>query len=335
MVIYDPKKNLNPAIMRYVGKIAFTLSVFLFTVTSFCYYFRPDSYAALTFFPPWLWTVFGVVLSMPLLFLRRYLFIMAITAWLLFTFVFAEEPMCLIRQLYSPSTISKQPGILRVVSLNCAGRNPKAADEVLLYQPDIVLLQEAPLKKDVELLAQRLFGNDAAIAWNLDPVIIAHGRLEQRVLSRTKGLIMTQAHVALSNGLFVEVISLRLTPPTIGLNIFSPYNWKEHTDGRKLRCTQVAKVVEQLSTISDTTPIIVGGDFNAPAGDGAIALLQPYLLDTVKQAGVGWPNTAMNTVPLLRIDQIWVSKHFKVISVFAKETKNSDHRIVVCDLVGR
>jgi endonuclease/exonuclease/phosphatase (EEP) superfamily protein YafD len=325
--------NLKPSITKWTGKIFLAFSAILFLFVSFCYYRRPDTFAAITFFPPWCWAVLGLILALPLLFLRKYIFIIAITAWLFFMFMFAEESKCLIRQLYSPCATSKQPSVLRVVSLNCAGRNPKAAEEVIQYQPDIVLLQEAPLKKDVELLAQKLFGKEAAIAWNLDPVIIARGHLEQRILSRTKSLIMTQAHVTMPNGFAMELVSLRLTPPTIGLNIFSPYNWKEHTDGRLLRRTQMAKIVEQITRIPDTTPIIVGGDFNASAGDGAIMLLSPYLLDTGKYAGVGWPNTAMNTVPLLRIDQIWASRHFKVVSVVARKTQYSDHRIVICDLI--
>jgi vancomycin resistance protein VanJ len=324
--------NLKPSITRWTGKIFLAFSAILFLFISFCYYFRPDIFAAITFFPAWCWAVLGLILALPLLFLRKYIFIIAITSWLFFMFMFAEEPKCLIRQLYSPHAISKQPGVLRVVSLNCAGRNSKAADEVIQYQPDIVLLQEAPLQKDVELLAQKLFGKEATIAWNHDPVIIARGHLEQRVLPRTKSLIMTQAHITLSNGFTAEVISLRLTPPTVGLNLFSPYNWKEHSDGRQLRRTQVAKVVEQITQISDTTPIIVGGDFNASAGDGALMLLSPYLLDTVKYAGKGWPNTAINTIPVSRVDQIWTSRHFKAVSVVAKETVHSDHRIVICDL---
>jgi vancomycin resistance protein VanJ len=325
--------NLKPSITKWIGKGFLALSAILFVIISLCYYLRADVFAAITFFPPWCWTVLGLVLAIPLLLQHRYLFLSAITAWLLFTFIFAEEPTCLIRQLYSPAASSKQPNVLRVVSLNCAGGNPKAADEVIQYQPDIVLLQETPRRKDVELLAQELFGKEAAIAWNLDPVIIAHGRLEQRILPRIKSLIMTQAHITLLNGLKIEVINLRLTPPTIGFNLFSPYNWKEHTDGRRLRRTQVARVVEQITHIPDTTPIIVGGDFNAPAGDGAIMLLAPHLLDTVKYAGIGWPNTAINTFPVSRVDQIWISRHFKAVSVVAQKTMHSDHRIVICDLI--
>jgi vancomycin resistance protein VanJ len=325
--------NLKPSITRLTGKIFLAFSAILFLFIFFCYYFRSDTFATITFFPPWCWTALGLVLAIPLLLLHRYLFLSAIMAWLLFTFVFAEEPMCLIRQLCSPAASSKQPNVLRVVSLNCAGGNPKAADEVMQYQPDIVLLQETPRRKDVEFLAQKLFGKEVAVAWNLDPVIIAHGRLEQRVLPRIKSLIMTQAHITLSNGLEIEVVSLRLTPPTIGLNLFSPYNWKEHADGRRLRRTQVAKVVEQITQIPDPTPIIVGGDFNAAAGDGAVMLLAPYLLDTVKYAGIGWPNTVINTFPVSRVDQIWISRHFRTVSVVTKKTIHSDHRIVICDLV--
>ena len=34
-----------------------------------------------------------------------------------------------------------------------------------------------------------------------------------------------------------------------------------------------------------------------------------------------------------RVDQIWVSRHFRAESVTAQKTIHSDHRMVVCDLI--
>ena len=44
---------------------------------------------------------------------------------------------------------------------------------------------------------------------------------------------------------------------------------------------------------------------------------------------------ALSDIPLLRIDQIWTSDHFRAVRVRARKTEHSDHRMVVCDLLAR
>ena len=78
--------------------------------------------------------------------------------------------------------------------------------------------------------------------------------------------------------------------------------------------------------------MIVGGDFNAPQGDAVFRLLRPKLHDAFAEGGRGWGNTILNDVPVLRIDQFWVSETFRSDSVVARGTRNSDHRMVICDL---
>ncbi|MBI4474447.1 MAG: hypothetical protein HY646_17385 [Acidobacteria bacterium] len=77
---------------------------------------------------------------------------------------------------------------------------------------------------------------------------------------------------------------------------------------------------------------MVGGDFNAAAGDASDRDLQPDLHDAFAEAGRGWGNTLLNDLPVVRIDQIWVSRHFRAVNVRAYRTRYSDHRAVVCDL---
>ena len=72
---------------------------------------------------------------------------------------------------------------------------------------------------------------------------------------------------------------------------------------------------------------------NAPAGDAIFRLLQPHLRDTFLDGGLGWGDTIVNDIPLQRIDQVWVSPTFRTAEVVARKTQNSDHRIVVCDLL--
>jgi hypothetical protein len=37
-------------------------------------------------------------------------------------------------------------------------------------------------------------------------------------------------------------------------------------------------------------------------------------------------------MPVHRIDQVWISSAFRTAAVVARKTRQSDHRLVVCDL---
>jgi len=91
--------------------------------------------------------------------------------------------------------------------------------------------------------------------------------------------------------------------------------------------------VEEIPTDRSSRLIIFGGDFNVPANDGCLAPLHDRLTDAFSLGGIGWGHTALNDVPLFRIDQIWVSRNLSVKSVRAYRSKNSDHRMVVCRLL--
>jgi endonuclease/exonuclease/phosphatase family metal-dependent hydrolase len=91
--------------------------------------------------------------------------------------------------------------------------------------------------------------------------------------------------------------------------------------------------MEQLVAMLDTTkPIIVAGDFNAPPGDKIFNLLPDTLYDSFRAQGRGIGNTIANDMPLLRIDQIWVSHEFTTLQSFAVKNGVSDHRMVISDV---
>lgn len=110
-----------------------------------CFCTRPDACAALTVWPPWLYLLPGAILlyvasrkKCP-----RNVLIVGILFFVAYCLIFCEEPRSL---LFGPirNYFASSPGDqrLRVVSLNCAAGSMDAAEEVLSYQPDIVLLQE-------------------------------------------------------------------------------------------------------------------------------------------------------------------------------------------------
>ena len=140
------------------------LSASLCVVLAICYVARPDACAAITIFPSWAWLVPGLFLAALSLRGRGDRMGRAVfAAWLIFLLSMAEEPWSLGRALLRPGAFTREarpPGeILRVISLNCAIGNRLAAEEVMRYRPDVVLLQESPGRSEVEELARRLFGD--------------------------------------------------------------------------------------------------------------------------------------------------------------------------------
>ena len=322
-------------ISEWTGKGALILSGLLLISLSCCYLFKPDFFAVITFYPAWTWTISGLFLAALGLLANKRVSLIAMLVWLVFVAMFSEEPRSLCRSVLfckGWGTITKKQNAIRVISLNCAGGNLKAAEEVIRYKPDIVLLQEAPTRKDVEGLARDLFKDNGTVIWNIDTAVIVRGHASQNISPHKTNMFMTQTHVRLMSGIEASVISVHLFPPTIDMNLFSPDCWQKHKEDRQLRRSQIEKIVAQLDSIPENVPVIVGGDFNTTADDGAIRLLGPRLRDSFREGGIGWGHTAFNNMPLFRVDQIWINKHFKPLAVFSKRTEHSDHRMVICDL---
>src|SRR5262245_56640166 len=139
------------------------LSIALCVAAAFCYGVRPDACAAVTIFPAWVWAFPGVVLATLGIRPKRMRAAALVgLCWLLYLVFLTEEPASLARgALRSPlhevgwgpprasETVLAGGDTLRVVSLNCAGGSLDAAREVGRYQPDVVLLQESPSRREV------------------------------------------------------------------------------------------------------------------------------------------------------------------------------------------
>lgn len=88
---------------------------------------------------------------------------------------------------------------------------------------------------------------------------------------------------------------------------------------------------DSLAAVPSDRPIVLGGDCNAPAGDGALQVWSTRLNDAFDKAGVGWGNTVLNGFPVLRFDQLWSSPGLFPTEVRSVCTEHSDHRLVVGD----
>jgi endonuclease/exonuclease/phosphatase family metal-dependent hydrolase len=327
---------LSNKYIAWLRRSLFILSAILCLFLYFCFYLRPDFFAAITMIPVWAWCAVGILLAV-LGFQKasKRLVIILLAIWIIFLLVFAEEPWSLLHSSRASSaafdTARQRGGVLRVVSLNCRNGNVAAAEEVQQYDPDIVLLQETPRPREVKALAKELYGDEAGTACGRDASLIVHGAILDS--PRPESTHYVQARVLLHNGLELEVVSVHLLSPVTKHGFLSDDTFMEMVRNRVSRRDELTIIANQLGAVPRSLPMIVGGDFNAPAGDAIFRLLSPALHDTFKEAGSGWGNTFSNNHPIQRIDQVWVNRRFKTMNVSARKTINSDHRLVVCDLM--
>lgn len=309
------------------------VSILLSLVLGIVYALRPDAWAAVTVLPAWVWAAPGLGLAALAWRAGRWAGVSAL-CWLLFLLVHSEEVRSLRRPRAWDATVSPAPGALRVVTLNCAGGDAAAAGEVAAVHPDVVLLQESPGEREVVTLARRLFGAAGGVVCGPDATILARGTVRDTG-PRPVSPGFVQARVTLAGGRELEVVSLRLTPATVRYDLWSPSCWREQMANRQVRQAELSTVAARISVVPGGTPLIVGGDFNAPAGDAIFRVFRPRLRDAWREGGTGWGNTILGDAPFHRIDQIWIDAGFAPRSVAARRTRRSDHRMVVADLAFR
>ncbi len=317
---------------------AWVTSMVLWVAAALCYWLRPDRFAVVTIYPAWTYCLLGLLLAALGASRRaRARTLVPFLLWLIFILVFADQfgAMASFRRWPSRDwqNARDEGRAVRVISLNCGGGSTSAAAEAFAYQPDIVLFQESPPEQALRKLVQEVVGNDWSVVYGLDTSIAARGTTSIGPLPSDVRAFATRAFVTTKGGIEIDVTSLRLLPPVLCLNLFSPNCWRMQTANRQDRREQVAALVRAVDGSDRALPAVVGGDFNAPAGDGALQPLRAHLRDASIEGGVGWGDTATNDIPLLRIDQVWISDEFHVSGVVARETQHSDHRMVICDLI--
>jgi Metal-dependent hydrolase len=312
-------------------------SFLLLAVCAAVYAARPDWAAAITVFPVWIWTAPGLLLLLPQVAgrkrqgQRKSAGCIALL-WLLYVGIVAEEPRTLLRSLL-PAHQAATGVKLRVISLNCAGGDPQAAEEVAAYRPDVVLLQEAPPTARMPEVAAKLFGNGAGWIDTMDAAIVVRGSIEALPVPKdVRGsLVYGRAHLA--GGPTLDLASLRLMPALFRMDLWSSDCWRAQAENRRIRRAMLREMATALKARPAGASLIVAGDFNAPQGDAVFGELFPGLHGAFDEAGVGWGNTITNELPVLRIDQLWVSSDVVCQRAVAQRTIHSDHRMVVCDLI--
>jgi endonuclease/exonuclease/phosphatase (EEP) superfamily protein YafD len=309
------------------GSIALCLAV------AIVFWLQPNPCAAMLVLPRWMWILPGLILAaLGWTRQRKKAALVAIILWLLYIIFFAQEIRSLFRFPHHSASDPKNASALRVISLNCNGGNEKAAAEVSDYHPDLVFFEESPLRPIVKAMATRLLGPEAESLGGSDVSIIARGKLTPIPVEYPESAPFAHARIQFASGPIVDVFAVRLQPYNIRADLWSPDCWRNQCKIRQQQRSQFERLEREIAKIPSDIPVIVGGDFNLPAGDKLFDGLCSRLTDTFRQRGNGWGDTLDNDFPVLRIDQVWSDQHFHVASVEARRTQNSDHRMVVCDL---
>lgn len=323
--------GLNRA-LRSAGGGALAASAMLLALCAFAFAVRPIPLAAITVLPVWAWAFPGVWLALMGGRARKRHVIALCLLWLIYLAVLAEEPRSLVRLAWVRPTRHAEPGVIRVVSLNCAVANRLAAYEAARFQPDIVLYQESPGSRDLAEVARVVFGRDGVFTGTFGCAIVARGSLLPDSQPNPAEFVLKRARIRLKSGSVVEAASLRLNPAVTRLDYWNPACWKAHAANRRASAAQARLVADYAASVPRDIPLILGGDFNVPQNDSTLRVLDRVAPDAFRRAGAGWGNTFLGSFPVLRIDQVRASRHFLPVRVFAARAENSDHRMVVCDL---
>jgi vancomycin resistance protein VanJ len=318
------------------GLLLAAASLTLCVAVGVAYFTRADAIAAVTVCPPWAWAIAGVGIACLAAICRAGRKLIAVTflVWGAYLLATADVPAALFR--IAPASVVnaeqlERPGRwnVRVVSLNCGLGNVQAVREVKSLRPQVVLLQESPSAAAIGELARELFGDEGAVVRGADATIIVHGEVKSEEAPTAHSVA---AQIRLKNGAELAVVSLRLEPALVRLDFWSPDCWRTQAENRRVRRRQLGEVIKSIADVPASTPLVIGGDFNAPAGDAVYRLLHPRLRDAFVEAGMGWGNTITNDFPFARIDQMWIDRRWLAVSVQAMRSGHSDHRLVVADL---
>jgi len=320
----------------WIEMVIASLSVFLMGFCIFCYGFRMDSVAAVTVFPPWLWAVPAIFLTWVGFRIRnkKRLHSLIASGWFVFIFVFSETPYRYSQRSNPPykstdiGSHSKKP--LRIVSLNCSGGSKDAAREVISLKPDVVLLQEVPEETIILNLTKEIFGDKGNFVRGEESSILASGSV-----TPIPGMpwFSTRAKVRFSDGIELDVTTFRLKAPIVRADLWNPECWRVQKENRIARYKQLKKIMDSIEKGMNTRYFIMGGDFNAPAGDAVFKLIGTEWRDAFEEGGIGWGATMPNDSPLFRIDRVFKSTGIRVAQARTKRTKHSDHRALLVDII--
>lgn len=328
--------------LRYLSTTGLTwAALFLHPVICACYLRRWDKLAAITVFPFWAWGLLGAGMAgTAWLIARRRPAAWVFLLWAVTIIGGSDETRPLLRlgaERPRPGTPAEASGRrpVRVITFNCKEGmwRPHALEDLLPWEPDVVLLQEAPFPQALQHFTSRLYGNGkGAWAGGANCALLTRGRILHTVTGWQPASLL--ATVELGPGRLLEVGCVHLKGAETNVRLWKRVAFQDHRANRESRRGELIRLLSMQQIVSRQHPAIIGGDFNAPAGDAVFDLLQNAgFRDAFAECGSGWPDTYPNSAPMLRIDHLWVNSAIQPVRAAAVETLHSDHRMVVCDVL--
>jgi endonuclease/exonuclease/phosphatase family metal-dependent hydrolase len=315
--------------------VATSLGLHAFTVV--CHTRQPDAFAAFLTIPLWTWGLLGLALaSTAFVFLRANLSLVLSTLWLVTILLGADEARVLTH--LGTAQPDRQPPAaepgrlaLRIASLNCASfQHGNPGPDLAAWKPDIVLVQETD-PHQLRLLNEDLYQGRGDYRGQGSCGVITRWRINREV--RNPWYRDQQVTIRLPGDLLIEVVNVHLHSSPFDARLWNPDCWSSHRDARRVRRHELAialGVLEETSPLS-SRPTVVGGDFNAPAGDAVYRLLDPEFGDSFARSGRGWGNTFHRRLPLYRLDRIFATPNLAPLGVTTVTLPASDHRMVIAD----
>jgi vancomycin resistance protein VanJ len=328
-------------ILRFLFTTGLTVAALaLHPVVCACYLRRWDSVAAITVFPFWAWGLAGAgMAALAWLIARRRSAGLVVALWAVTIVAGSDETRPLLRiarekpKPGAPAEVNGQRPV-RIITFNCkAGMwHPDTLENLTAWQPDIVFLQEAPTTGQLQKYAAKVFGPGAHYDGGSHCGLLARGRILNTMTGWQPFSLLSTVEIA--PGKLLEVCCVHLKGAETNVRLWSRNAFRDHRDNRRSRRAELVRALSVQRLMSRQNPAIIGGDFNAPAGDAVFDLLKDAgFRDAFAECGSGWPNTYPAGAPMLRIDHLWVNDRIQPVRAVVAETKHSDHRMVVCDFL--
>jgi endonuclease/exonuclease/phosphatase (EEP) superfamily protein YafD len=287
-----------------------------------------------------MWGGAGLFLSViAFYFLRASLSLIVTGVWAITLLVGSDEA----RVLSNFGKPAPEPGhagyfrgnpVLRVVTMNCAIFSyGDPSKDIAVWQPDIVLLQDA-MPHQVRQIADALYGGHGDYRAHDTNGVVTRWKIQREVRNPTQR--EQQVTVTLPDGSSVEVVNVHLQSAATDLRFWNRRTWTAHRVNRAHRNRELSltlQILEKTNPRFPNTPTILGGDFNSAATDVVHRLLDRDFVDAFPAVGTGWGDTFHSRLPILRIDQIYATRHFNPVRCRTVTTRHSDHRMVVADFL--
>lgn len=335
---------------KWLPRLLIVASLGLHILTAASYMRQPDMMAAFTVYPIWIWGLLGLFFAaLAFVFWRAKLSLILVILWSLTILIKSDEAHALARvgrqaPKPGPSAPFQSQDTLRICTLNWGAVNAtgdevrEQARIVAAYHPDIVFLQEIhPSQAGVFLDVLYAGGgnyragvNTAILTrWKIESTLADSGEHSQRVI------LKLPPPYEYPDGRLVECVNFHLHSATTDMRLWRRSCWQKHAANRKLLRNQVSS---SLSLIKKTShyrnrPVIVAGDFNAPASDPVHDLMRIEFNDSFSEAGTGWANTWHRRIPLHRIDYIYTNPMLKAVRSHTVIVPASDHRMLISDFL--